>query len=249
MALARSVVYAGKGSISKGKTMNTPRIILSVLISIGASAAPLFGTVIADSVVDFSGVQGQDNWYYGYWDRTNDADGVYQSNEMQAMAQFLTAPSGDYGPSLHSPCWRVQDGAYWTALWDRGGHPNGTNGNAGHLPIEHWTIRRWSSEIAGQIDIDARLGCSDGFFCHIAGRIFVDGVEVFSQFHPFGQPPQSYFVTAPVNVGSKVDFVFDPNGWDVDDMSYFTASISPEPTSALLLGIGAAIALSRRRYR
>ena len=37
--------------------------------------------VMADSVADFSGVQGQDNWYYGSWLHNFDDDGIYASSE------------------------------------------------------------------------------------------------------------------------------------------------------------------------
>ncbi len=36
--------------------------------------------VIADSVAEFSGDQGKDGWYYGYWGRSADADGKYNQN-------------------------------------------------------------------------------------------------------------------------------------------------------------------------
>jgi len=151
------------------------------------------------------------------------------------MTQYLTTPSGDFGPSLDVPTWRVQDGAYWTALWDTGGHPNGTNGNAGHLPVAHWAIRRWVSEVPGQIDVSGQVGCSDGFARNIVARVYIDGAQVYSYIVPSGQARQPYSFSAVVNLGSTVDFIFDSNGPDVDDMSYLTATITPEPASSLLI--------------
>ena len=216
--------------------MRTLKSMTAVIVC--ALAARAQGTVIADSVGDFSGVQGQGSWYYGYWDRTHDSDGIYSPNEFQQMTQFLTTPSHDYGPSLHVPCWRVQDGAYWTALWQQGGHPNGTEGNGGHLPYEQWSIRRWTSTVSGLIDVSGQLGCSDGFGCNIIGRVIVDGTPAFTQIVPTGQLPQTYSLTVQVSIGSQVDFAIDPNGVDYNDMTFFTASISPEPGSALLVLFG-----------
>lgn len=204
-------------------------------------------TIIADSVAEFSGVQGQSNWFYGYWDRTTDADNVYAPSEFSLMTQYLTTPSMDYGPSLHSPCWRVQDGDYWTALWAEGGHPNGTNGNFGHLRFEHWTIRRWVSEVAGSIEISGQLGCSDNFPCSVNGRIFVDGIQVYSQFATGNDGLLNYLVTVPVSAGSRVDISIDSNGVDFDDMTYFTATITPEPMTFGLLS--ACAFFVRRRSR
>ena len=34
------------------------------------------GGVVADSVAEFSGAQGSNNWYHGYWDRGADQDGT-----------------------------------------------------------------------------------------------------------------------------------------------------------------------------
>jgi len=33
---------------------------------------------VASSAAEFSGVQGQNNWYHGYYNRTQDNDGIYQ---------------------------------------------------------------------------------------------------------------------------------------------------------------------------
>ncbi len=203
-------------------------------------------TIIADSVAEFSGVQGQDNWYYGYWDRTNDADGQYAPNEFQVMTQHMNAPSGTYGPD-HGSAWYSVDGTYWTSIWQGGQHPNGTNGNHGHAPVEQWSIRRWVSELSGQVSISGLLGCEPGWGCSVVGMIVVDGDIQFSQTIPTGQPAQAYAIPFNVNVGSFVDFVVSPNGPDVDDHAYFTALITPEPASLSVLGVICILGLSRRR--
>lgn len=240
MALARWVVYAGKGSIPKGETMNTPRIIVSVLIAVGASATPLFGTLIADSVAEFSGVQGQDNWYYGYWDRSHDGDGIYQPGEILLMPQFLTNSSINYG-NTYVPAWYAQDGIYWTALHREGGHPNGLDGNSGRLREEHWTIRRWESETSGLIDLTGTLSKQTTLAGNgIIGRIFVDGVELISQYIDAADfTGVNYNIQALVSVGSIVDFVIDPSqSSDISDHVRFTARISPEPNSGVFLLLG-----------
>ncbi len=223
------------GPFTKGHVKRFQFTLIATVI--GAFATQGNATIIADSVAEFSGVQGQDNWYYGYWGRTNDADGQYLPTDFQPMNQYLTTPSGDFGPSLHVPCWRVQDGAYWTALWDTGGHPNGTNGNHGHLPIEHWSIRRWVSEVTGQIDVSGLVGCSDGFGCNVAARVYVDRSPVFAITPSPGQGPQPFSFSTVVSAGSAVDFIIDANGSDVNDMTYLTMTITPEPGSLVAMAL------------
>jgi len=214
---------------------------------VGVIVTQANATIIGDSVAEFSGVQGQDNWYYGYWDRTNDADGQYAASEFQMMSQFMNAPSGTYGPD-HGAAWYVVDGTYWTSIWQTGQHPNGTNGNHGHAPVEQWSVRRWVSESAGQISISGFLGCEPGWVCSVTGMIVVDGIPLFSQIALNGQPAQGYSTSMNVFAGSFVDFVVTPTGPDVDDHALFTAIITPEPATILAMGLSLMVA-GRSRHQ
>src|SRR5437867_3280509 len=46
---------------------------------------PFVPTRLADSVAEFSGTQGANNWFYGAWNKTGDADGVYADSEFVAF--------------------------------------------------------------------------------------------------------------------------------------------------------------------
>ena len=48
--------------------------------------------IIADSVAEFSGVQGQNNWYYGFYD--GDGTNPFSSNDFELLAQY---GGGTYG--------------------------------------------------------------------------------------------------------------------------------------------------------
>ncbi len=91
-------------------------------------------TAIADSRLDFSGVQGQDDWHYGYRNLT--ADGGAQDYE--AVADFIAFDAGQWTGSQ----WELPGNPPWTELGREGSHPNGSNNaeNGGGL---HWTVRRW----------------------------------------------------------------------------------------------------------
>ena len=113
---------------------------LIVLISQGASA-----DTIADSADDwsFDGVQGENNWFNGYYNLTLDeeeGDGEYQADDFIA---FLNDDSlevfEDDANHWDGSIWRLyrdtpdtagQQTGPWTRISQNGGHPNGTNSAA-----------------------------------------------------------------------------------------------------------------------
>jgi hypothetical protein len=103
-----------------------------------------------------------------------------------------------------------------------------------------------------------------GVHFSITGRIFVDGVEVYTQFidNLDGVGVKSV-ITANVAVGSFIDFAIDPTGSSPSgqppfsaraDGSHFSAEISttnavPEPTSFAVLGTGCLVLLGWFGFR
>ncbi|MBD2505061.1 beta strand repeat-containing protein [Anabaena azotica] len=165
---------------------------------------------IANSQTEFSGVQGQNNWYYGYY------DGPFTSSDFQQMTQF-------------SGGWFVQYENYWTFLSSNGGHPNGVITSGGRTPVEHWAVRRWVSEVDGEIQIYGTLAKADvGGGNGIIGHIFVDGVKVWSQsIAGTDGTGVNYQIQTKVKLGSVVDFAIDPkDANDVVDSTSFTAQIN-----------------------
>jgi len=129
---------------------------------------PFEPELIADSVAEFSGVQGSNNWFYGYWDLGQDADGVYSA------ADFVPFPRAE-GPWSETNFW---DGSSWnwfngdppwTALWAEGGHPNANNGEPGRA--DHWVIRRYVNEFDGPVRITGRVE-------HRSGWVYVTATGV-----------------------------------------------------------------------
>ena len=173
---------------------NQTTAILTILESITPALE------IANSELDFSGVQGQNNWYYGYY------DGPFNSSDFQQMPQF-------------NGSWWIENGIYWTSLWATGGHPNGQNANGGRLPVQQWVVRRWVSEIDGVVDLSGSLQGGSTI-----GRIFVDGVENFSQI--INGQTTNYNLRVAIQKGTSVDFVIDPqDNNDLDDSTLFTTKI------------------------
>jgi len=211
-------------------------IALPALGILTVICSPAGADVVADSVAEFSDVQGQDGWYYGYYDRTSDADHTYAPTDFHLMTEY--APT----------CWRVQSGSYWTALWINGGHPNGLNGNQGRLPYEHWAIRRWISEVAGPAQLSGRLDWMAGYQgSGIVGRIIIDGTEIWSYPLVGAAPGVDYSLSTTLNCGSIVDFAIEAyQADDSNDNTYFTAIITPEPAAIPIMACGIAAILRRR---
>jgi len=172
--------------------------------------------VLTISVMEFSGVQGANDWYYGYVAPATSPDFV-------PMTNFRVDPT--YGA-----IWSVDPDLYWTQLRDVDAHGNGvTTTGAGHIAVEHWTVRRWVSRYSANIDISVRFAKvnDDPSGNGVEGRIIVDGSTVWT--HRLSVADTTGITTnvsATVHPGSTVDFVLDPYlSDDVADLSTFTATI------------------------
>lgn len=210
--------------------MNKSLLAVSLLMIFGAANAD---TLVADSISEFSGTQGQNSWYYGY--QSGDID----SYSLNSFNQFDTYTGTIWQQSPHS-------GAPWTQLWADGGHPNGTN-NSSQL-----AIRRWVSETNGSITISGTFADQDqGSGNGVSGGIYVDGTQVwFGSIQDGGSTAFSFSRT--VTAGSKVDFVLDANGFDHQDSTRFSAQITtavpePETYAMFLAGLGLMGGIARRR--
>lgn len=173
----------------------------------------------ADSLTGFSGIQGNQGWSYGYYDRSADADGRYQA------AEFRPFPTSYWTGSI----WDWPGGPPWTTLWGDGGHPNSTSFGA-----EHWVIRRYEAPAEGNVRIEGSLAKIDTTArsgnAGVTGRIFVDGVEVFSQFIAGTDGVGVDFaIDAALQRGSMIDFVIDPAGAADYDSTRFTAHVASVP--------------------
>ncbi len=171
---------------------------------------PPIQTVVADSVSAFSNVQGQNNWYYGYY------DGPFNSSDFQPMTQFINGR------------WWRQNGTYWTSLDAAGGHPNSVNTSAGRARVDNWSVRRWVSSVDGEVTIAGNLAKTntrggDG----VIGQIFADSVLLWSGTVGGTDGIGINYTTNPIKVrlGSFIDFVIAPGRNDASDDASFTGTI------------------------
>jgi hypothetical protein len=168
------------------------------------------GELRAGSQAEFSGVQGRDNWFYGYYGKTLDYDGVYDP-----LVDFYTGDP-DW---IFDGNWQlgIEGEAYvnppWTSLSAAGGHPNGFNS----FDLESWAVRRYASEFDGAAVISwhlskSNLNCGNG----VTGRIFDQEKEHVAQAIDFNDATgvDGVLVLPGIAVGDPIDFAIDPTGPD-----------------------------------
>ncbi|MDG2124863.1 MAG: lamin tail domain-containing protein, partial [Verrucomicrobiales bacterium] len=179
------------------------------------NSAPPVGNQVMSSGGEFSGVQGQDGWRYGYYDRTADGNQVYQ-----AATDFTQFVGGANDPDG----WGA--GNHWTGgAWDfnggDGGNPPWTTIGSGMMHPndsapgpEHYAIRRWVSDVSGAHTLTGSFANGSANGDGTTGRIFQDGVERFAVLTDGVAQPFS--VGLDLGVGDVIDFMVDTGPGDND---------------------------------
>lgn len=218
-------------------------------VALGSLCLPLSvrAGVVANSETEFSNVQGANGWYYGYVAPANSPSFVQLPNYYAAWGYGSETPAAW---AIDSP---VADGTnFFTAIFAGGSHTNGVI-TSGFKPAEHWTVRRWVSDVAGPVTITGTVGDLKNFGGDQDGvvyQILLDGVAIWNNGTDGSTPDFGYSVDTTLAVGSTLDFVTKPRTSDYADWNTFTASISmiPEPASiGLMLPAIAGLLLRRRR--
>jgi hypothetical protein len=177
--------------------------------------------ITAASEQDFGTVQGMNGWHYGYYDGDGrgagdgvDPAGPYTDDDFERLSPFDGEAAAD---------WRAS-GLQWLTIGRSSVHP--TVGDGG--PV--WPVRRWISDIDGQVRITgtvARAAGGDG----ARALILSNGTEIFATEvgGPSGQTKLPYEVVTTVAKGLVLDFAVTPGpGTDIDhDATTFTAVIEP----------------------
>lgn len=195
--------------------------------------------VVADSVADYSGVQGQRGWFYGYYD--GDVVTPYRPSD------FAMLPFYDVGVSGAPEYWHHTEGAggFFTLMRASRCHPNGVFTSGGRRQQDHWAVRRWVSPINGLVRVrasfvDLNTVCGNGIRAHI----FLGSQEVYSQVVT-SMVEQVYEMDLCISVGTIIDFAVDPlDSWDSCDNTgtvfTITGPITRSPESALTCLTGSA---------
>lgn len=217
------------GASNSGAGEPGPRIenVVNALPGERQPVRPLLesGIVVADSIDQFSGVQGQDGWTYGY-SLTASASSAYTT------ASFVSFPGGDGQGAWNATTQNWNPGnTQWGASWERGltAAPNCDLGRDYTLPsvTSGSPVRRWTSTISGPAVLS-------GFFHKVATggdatrcQIFLNGMPVLDSdpgaagmqaFSVLGQL-RRYAVPVTLVVGDTVDVVCDASASETSDTS------------------------------
>lgn len=204
--------------------------IAAVVAASGVASADM----LADSALDFSGAQGANSWFYGYYD-----NGAFTPISYADMTVF----SGN--------SWRESMNQTWTFV--KGDTMHGNAAGTSRSSTEQAAVRRWVSDFDGQIELTGEIAhaYSEARGDGTTAKIFVDGQLVYSFDVAAGDSlGTSYSVLATVSQGSTVDFVLESGATANYDTTRFTSQITsavPAPASAALLGLGGLVATRRRR--
>lgn len=184
--------------------------LLFSLVGSLAHAAP-----IADSIADFSSVQGQNGWFYGFFNQGPDNSVAYSPSSFQNFTTYGVVGTDVWGAS------NAQVGSQnnvYLGLGSATGHPTGLKPPDDQDSII-WAVRRYVSEVAGDVDIALDLGKANtnSHGGGITGRVFLDGVEIYTQsvaaINGAGFQPT---LVRNVAINSTIDFVIDPLGVAID---------------------------------
>ncbi len=209
---------------------NSRRLGASLLLA--ASIAPTTpAQLLADSVADFSGIQGQNNWVYLY------SVGTYNVNALIPFPFFTPGGPPENG------YWHREEGSggYWTAIWDKGCHPNGTTTSYGRKNELNTVTRRWIAPVSGTLNVSGVVKMNDGVGGNgVVGAIHLNGelkwAQAIASNNTQGVPFQ---IQLCVSVGQWIDFTVDPkDSNDLVDSTGYIATIhgpvvvQPLPTYA-----------------
>ncbi len=118
-----------------------------------------------------TGTQGESGWFNGYYNKTADADGIYN---VEDFTPFVNDPADPDNSQWRGSQWRiVPSGAPWTTLAMGDVHPNGTNSGE-----ENWAIRRWRSDFSGLAAIHWHARKTNLSNTGVTGILFVNGIEM-----------------------------------------------------------------------
>lgn len=157
--------------------------------------------VLASSVQDFSGTQGQGGWFYGF-------------------VSPDVSPEFTPFPSFKDGRWS-QGASGWLELTAAGGSPE-TGG------VESWAVRRWASSVRGSVTVTLRffkteISCGNG----MTADVVQGGAVRWSKWIAFND---AVGVTESVRLeleeGEPVDFRLLPHeGQDSCDHAHFSAVV------------------------
>lgn len=170
------------------------------LVCVGTAA--MEPCTVASSIDDFSMVQGDRGWYYGYWIESSDANGVYEPATDFSSFVWMDAV-------WEPPDWQATGPDFtWAYLHWWGGHP-------GSYPTHKLPVRRWVSSVSGHAEVEVHHAKADLGGDGTRAILIVDGVTLLSR-DIAGDDATGFVEVVPIElaIGSTVDLMIHYIGDD-----------------------------------
>ena len=190
----------------------TPRSVCRSGVCFGEN--PFDSCVVADSVDDFSETQGEDGWWYGYWDAANDVDGRYDpSNDFKSMEYCRL--------NTWLPAGRCAASSEWTQNLSHGLQHAETD------PYLELPVRRWVSDVSGPARIFAEHHVGGPGGDGTRALLLLDGVEIWQNDAMPMATAREATLEVELENGTIVEQLIHPRQSQDEDMSYFSITVSP----------------------
>lgn len=241
--------------------MSMAKRVGAIVALVGTAGLSLAGTAaIADSTAQFSGVQGQHGWHYGWYNLEDITVGNGVSVDTDQFHQFTFYDSGtgwwaaDPFSAGGSPGSGAVPGSFAVVTAELM-HPHAPFAQANVVAEEMWSVRRWTSTVAGTVTLEGLVAHFDYWGDPMTGNgteahILVDGQSVFSYdvaFQDFEGTAFGFDVS--VSEGSVIEMVVGAKGDRAFDATRFDLRVThvPAPGALALAGLGGLLTCRRRR--
>ncbi|HEY0549703.1 MAG TPA: hypothetical protein VGF13_08880 [Verrucomicrobiae bacterium] len=187
-----------------------------LLLVLAGLAAASHAQIITESARDFSAVQGQGAWSYGFF------TAPFTPATFQLLPVYGTNSRNNIGWML------TTNPPPWTRVTRHELHPAAPNDS--DLPIQ-WAVRRWQSTYDGVIRISGSIykSASSGSTIQdgVVGYVLVDGTPVYTRSVARNNTTGYEFsLEIPVTPGTLVDFAVAPNANDLVDATTYRVTIA-----------------------
>jgi len=237
------------------------RLLQMSVVALGATLASTASAdmvKVADTIDDFASVQGQDNWSYGWYAGSDvgltGGAGSLDTNNFQEFGHYDSGIGWWTHDDASASSGSGATPFFLTVITSQFMHANAPIAGSDVDGQSRWASRRWSSEVAGDIQITGQIAKVD------QGPLLGDGAEAYvivdgavAYHYALGADDYagtSFDLTVNVGEGSLIEFVLGGNASGLNDAALFTAKIDgtvPAPGAVALLGMGGLLVGRRRR--
>jgi hypothetical protein len=183
-------------------------VSLFVMLVWGVLCDGVRAAIVAEQPTEFSGTQGTDRWYYGFYDRTADLEAG--GNGIFDDTKFVRFKGGESSTRPLGP-----DNQWYFTYWVYGpdAFPSSEINAESMYPswsggTEQFAVLRWVSDTSGVVKLTGYFDQVNGRGDGTIGRIFRNGEEIFAE-HTLEEPAEIDLQINNMATGDTFDFAVD----------------------------------------